>query len=366
MSELEEYKKNQANILLQRYNSSIKLLNLGYYNSVRNINSGNIPRSRKISLLKRLLDNHTNNKQKLLDDYNYKLNITMNLTSIPNSTTSTTSTTVPVPTQTVPVPVPTPTVPVPVSLPTVSNKKKALVIGINYIGTKYRLSGCINDAYTMDNILRTKYGFSDIQILTDNTPIKPTAYNISTAIISLLKSGENGDLLFISYSGHGSYTNAIGSDEQDGRDELLVGSDIMPVKDNELRNIINKYLKKGVTLVMLSDSCYSQTVLDLKYQYLDTYTNKELNVNTVLIDTEGTVILFSASQDNQQATETFSNGLMMGALTATLLQTLNINSRPTWRSLLLNIRTLGKKYGYSQIAQLSSGKPLDIDTVICL
>jgi hypothetical protein len=40
-----------------------------------------------------------------------------------------------------------------ISLPQVTNKKNALLIGINYIGTSNELSGCINDVDAMEKML---------------------------------------------------------------------------------------------------------------------------------------------------------------------------------------------------------------------
>ena len=59
--------------------------------------------------------------------------------------------------------------------------KKALLIGINYLNTPYELSGCIDDANRMHNLLNS-YGFKDIKMLTDLTNQKPTRDNILAEI----------------------------------------------------------------------------------------------------------------------------------------------------------------------------------------
>ena len=55
--------------------------------------------------------------------------------------------------------------------------KKALIIGINYIGTSSRLNGCINDAKSIESYLKEN-NFTNIKMLTDETIIKPTKINI--------------------------------------------------------------------------------------------------------------------------------------------------------------------------------------------
>ena len=40
-------------------------------------------------------------------------------------------------------------------------RRKALLIGINYTGTKHQLNGCINDAMNMKNYLVRDRGYSD-------------------------------------------------------------------------------------------------------------------------------------------------------------------------------------------------------------
>ena len=66
-------------------------------------------------------------------------------------------------------------------------RKKALLIGINYFGTKHQLNGCINDAMNLREYLVQDHGFSasqsDMVILTDapenrGTPLEPTGANM--------------------------------------------------------------------------------------------------------------------------------------------------------------------------------------------
>lgn len=91
-------------------------------------------------------------------------------------------------------------------------RKKALIIGINYYGTNHELSGCINDAMNVRNFLVTDRGFSpsshDMVIMTDTpenrgTPFYPTGANMLAAFQWLTSYNNPGDIVWLSYSGHG-------------------------------------------------------------------------------------------------------------------------------------------------------------------
>ena len=90
------------------------------------------------------------------------------------------------------------------------NNKLALVIGINYTGKDGELRGCITDTQKIINMLKTRCGYNDSQIilLTDETSNKPTKSNILNAIDSFVDRAhkEKAKELWFSYSGHGSYT----------------------------------------------------------------------------------------------------------------------------------------------------------------
>lgn len=109
--------------------------------------------------------------------------------------------------------------------------KKAVLIGINYPGTKAELKGCVNDVKRMYACLVDRYGFSkeNITVLidTDDRYTQPTGRNIRRALGNLVGSAEPGDVLFVHYSGHGTRLPAeTGEDDDTGYDECIVPSDM--------------------------------------------------------------------------------------------------------------------------------------------
>ena len=244
--------------------------------------------------------------------------------------------------------------------------KKALLIGINYTGTENQLDGCIND---VDSIVEriSKNGFNTINKLTDVTLKKPSRENILNECKNLLVNSQSGDLLLLFYSGHGSYILDKNRDEVDGYDEMIVSSDLQGITDDELKSLIQTYLKKDVTLVAIFDSCFSGSVLDLKYQYLDSLNYDKYTENAKNNDTLGNVFMISGCTDEQTSADANINNKFNGAMTWSLLETLktkNNNNNISWRDLLKGMRDLLKTSQFSQIPQLSSGCFIDIDSKV--
>nr|GMC49721.1 metacaspase-4-like [Ipomoea batatas] len=144
--------------------------------------------------------------------------------------------------------------------------KKAVLIGINYPGTKAELKGCVNDVRRMYRCLVDRYGFSedDITVLidTDDSYTQPTGRNIRSALSDLVKSAGSGDYLFVHYSGHGTRLPAETGEEDDtGYDECIVPSDFNLITDDDFRELVDS-LPQGCQLTIVSDSCHSGGLID--------------------------------------------------------------------------------------------------------
>lgn len=136
--------------------------------------------------------------------------------------------------------------------------KRALCIGINnYPGTDMDLRGCINDAQDWATLFRGR-DFT-VQFLLDE---QATGKAIKEGIVELLDSSRSGDIVVIQYSGHGSFVPDEDGDEPDGTDECLCPYDIRsngPITDDYLKKIFRRK-KRGVKIIILSDSCNSGTI----------------------------------------------------------------------------------------------------------
>jgi hypothetical protein len=243
----------------------------------------------------------------------------------------------------------------------INGNKKALLIGINYTGTKNELYGCINDVESVKERI-TSNGFKDINVLTDLTSKKATRSNILLEFKNLLVNSKEGDLLFFLYSGHGSYALDRDKDETDGYDELIVSCDLRGILDDELKSLIQTCLKPKVTLFAMFDSCFSGSVLDLKYQYLDSLNYEKYTENDKQLDTLGSVFMISGCTDEQTSSDAIINNKASGALTWSLLESLK-EKKPNgnWRELVKTMRDKLKTSAFEQTPQFSSGTFVNID-----
>ncbi len=107
-----------------------------------------------------------------------------------------------------------------------SGTRRALMIGINYIGTESQLSGCHDDVFNMKEYIQDVHGFEDqnITVLIDDEQgeyDRPTFDNILNAFRQLVDVSEPGDVVFCHYSGHGAKVKDPRSKEADGCDECM-------------------------------------------------------------------------------------------------------------------------------------------------
>jgi hypothetical protein len=256
---------------------------------------------------------------------------------------------------------------------TQKQNKTALLFGINYEGTEHQLYGCINDTTNMREALEQFYNYNQFTVLTDKTNKKPTKENIISEFTNLLKNAAPGDNLLFFYSGHGTNDYDLSGDERDEQDELIVplGANTLYdcIRDDDLNKIIKDYLKPGVSLSTLFDCCFSGTILDLKYNYIDTTNFEKTTINELVSETTGNVWMISGCQDNQtsaDATVVYNNRQMnAGAMTYSFLKCLKEQgTNISYKQLMTNMRETLKKENYTQVPQLSSGKQLNVEDII--
>lgn len=137
--------------------------------------------------------------------------------------------------------------------------KHALCIGVNnYPGTHMDLAGCVNDAQDWTAELKAR-GFAVTQLL-DAEATKAAMVKGFKAVIG---AAVKGDVVVMTFSGHGTYVPDVNGDELDGLDEALCPYDLQTggaaLIDDEIHAIFAAR-KPGVRLVLISDSCHSGTV----------------------------------------------------------------------------------------------------------
>jgi len=158
-------------------------------------------------------------------------------------------------------------------------RKKALLIGINYYGTKYQLAGCINDAMNMREYLIRERGFSpshhDMVVMTDapenrNTSFEPTGVNIVHAMEWLVSYNNAGDSVFLAYSGHGAQVPDPDGDRESGFDDTICPVDFQvngQLDSDRLHKILVSPMNPRARLTVVFDCCHSGSAIELPYVY---------------------------------------------------------------------------------------------------
>jgi len=308
---------------------------------------------------------------------------------------------------------------------TLTGNKKALFIGINYKGTSAELRGCINDVKNVSALVCQRYGFQNCLYLTDeqqDPTKKPTYDNIINAMKWLVQGAKSGDSLFFHYSGHGGTASDNGdSDETDGFDETILPLDFQTagqiIDDVIYENLVTP-LPQGCRLTAIFDSCHSGTVLDLPYTYQcdgqveviendvrkqvfkkaltivgSLMTGDKASIATSILSIfdgsidfgqllggkpaqsgasgnqtainkrkhDADVIQFSGCRDNQTSADAKINNEATGAMSYALITVLGQNPKISYSQLLTQIRQVMKQKNFSQIPQLSTSHPMNMN-----
>lgn len=142
--------------------------------------------------------------------------------------------------------------------------KRALLVGLNYKGTPNELRGCENDIMAMNEVITTKFGFTDNTQKRVITGPSGTTKNIMDRLKWLVDGLKPGDHAFFHYSGHGSQlpdTDYDLNEEPDGLDEIICPVDLdwreKVIKDDDFRKVFAN-VPAGVRLTVLLDCCLSK------------------------------------------------------------------------------------------------------------
>ncbi|RKP10957.1 peptidase C14, caspase domain-containing protein [Thamnocephalis sphaerospora] len=300
----------------------------------------------------------------------------------------------------------------------VSGNKKAVFIGINYTGMPVALNGCINDVHNIRNFLQQRYGFLPnhcVQLTDDQEEAKflPTRANIIAAMKWLVQDAQPGDSLFLHYSGHGATAEDMDGDEKDGQDETIVPLDYQTagmIVDDDLHAILVKPLQEGVRLTTIFDCCHSGTILDLPFTYKcsgeieviadshhkeaakalllagvsltrgmysrvgDQYRRPILTLTyhvrryadaqrraEKMRRSDADVVQFSGCRDDQTSADANIDNVATGAMSYALIKVLNQHDSITYTDLLHKLRD-ELKGKYTQIPQMSTGRPMDMNS----
>lgn len=135
----------------------------------------------------------------------------------------------------------------------------SLHIGLNsvdstqYVGDYQPLRNAENDSQFYYDYAKKK-NFTPKQLIGKEA----TSNNLLDCLKEYSNNLNSGDILFLSYSGHGTRVKDLNNDEDDGYDEVLVLYDRLFL-DDEFQLCWAKF-KTGVKIFFINDSCYNGTV----------------------------------------------------------------------------------------------------------
>jgi hypothetical protein len=219
-------------------------------------------------------------------------------------------------------------------------------IGLNrvdpghYQGWDGKLKGCENDARAMEAIA-SKQKFATSLLLNEQA----TAEAVKAAIAGAASQLKSGDILLLTYSGHGGQVKDPIEEGEEGYDETWVLYDRQLI-DDELYALWGRF-EDDVRIFMLSDSCHSGSVareilegplfagqpaanIPLPRAMPEDVGKRTYDANKALYDRieaenpqgdrvgiGASVILISGCQDNQVSGDGPQNGVFTGALLKT-------------------------------------------------
>ena len=226
-----------------------------------------------------------------------------------------------------------------------AQEKRALVIGLGEQEDKSwgKING--DKDVTLVNEILTNAGYSDIITLINK---QATKRNIITSFNTLLSRCNNGDKVYIHFSGHGQQMDDFNNDESDNLDECWIPYDAYMtccerdngsrhLTDDEINNILhrisNKIGKKGSLLVVV-DACHSGDSSrgndDIAYRgTMDRfYAEEDTNIYSGDTDKEEWIIV-SACRDYQRNAELKTSKGQYGKLTYALYKMLKQKNNKT-------------------------------------
>jgi hypothetical protein len=237
--------------------------------------------------------------------------------------------------------------------------KRALVIGIDYVGQDAELTGCVRDADDTAAFL-ADHDYQVVRLVdrgNDDVMRQPTRRIILRELMALVSSPARK--LYLHYSGHGTHIHDSGTDERDDRDEALCPVDMNDagyITDDAIRGVLAS-LRKNQTLSCVLDCCHSGSGMDLRHKLFDRgETDFQYFTDNHAQPTPGQVLMLSGCRDDQYSEEVTIEGEFRGVMTTAILEFLRANARATAITLVRQVREKTRRDKHRQIAQLSSGK----------
>lgn len=199
---------------------------------------------------------------------------------------------------------------------------RALIIGSNYSHRSFSLRHAEADAIKFQTFLKKYYPDLQITLMLGE---QTTKENLLKALKTKVEQTQPGDILFLYFSGHGTYVFDQSGDEDDSRDEAILAWDSPNFKeveylitDDQLYQILSK-LPAGAKFRAVLDACHSGTLLDLdgKIQLMKGMSDRigVFRLRKGMVQRSAfDGILLSSSKDSEKSYEDSRGGLLTEVL----------------------------------------------------
>jgi len=156
-------------------------------------------------------------------------------------------------------------------------RKKSLLIGINYMGSRHQLQGCHQDVHNVREFLQamdypedrhSQVILRDDQHTDPRGPMWPSGHNILAAMQWLIS--DPGTMNFLHYSGHGGQVRADNVADADGFADTIVPVDFErngQIPSPILHRTLVSRLPPNSSLFVVFDCCHSGSAIELPYVY---------------------------------------------------------------------------------------------------
>ena len=150
--------------------------------------------------------------------------------------------------------------------PSGNGSVRAVVVGIDRYANVKNLLGAVADARDIEQTLRSA-GVTDIAVMIDEAATRRNFWN---AMNRLVEVSQSGDLVIVSFAGHGAQTpERVKGSEVDGMDEIFLLSAFSEkgpntaerVLDDEINAWMSRLDKQDVNVLFIADTCHGGGLL---------------------------------------------------------------------------------------------------------
>lgn len=250
------------------------------------------------------------------------------------------------------------------------NKRYGVIYGLNYTQRpELKLNGCHNDAGFWSTQMQPFEGGFLKQLSPNNT-----CATMESMLVEQLSKAQEGDHVYVTFSGHGTYVPP--GIQSWVPDDFDWNNPKTWFTYDKLDHLLLQHEKRGVIVVVISDSCHSRADPRLHFRSLGMNPHPTLNrflpppewidkkvvadpFNRNVITADQDDLLLSGCQKKQTSADAWIAGQYWGAFTYALSLVLKAGRPVSYQRAVLQARAWLAQHGYSQVPS-ADGDPMSL------